>query len=350
MIIPTILLLGALLADMHALSPELETFLQERIEFSQKDLKALEQGKVVTKLLDTEKKPEVAVFGIMHLNMPVSFYLSRYRDIESFMRSSQVAEIARFSDPPQKEDLRALTLEPEEIQAIRECEAGKCNMKLPAEVISRFKHDVDWSAPDHDERVTEMIRNILIGYISAYQVGGSAAMGQYDDQKYPLRLEDEFHELLQESDYLYEYVPEFYKYLEDYPQSELPGVEDFIYWSEKKYDKLRPIVSINHVTIFRRPEGRAHVLIASKQIYANHYFEASFELTALVEAQSDADSSGFYVLYFNRSRFDTLRKGAPPGMKGTIRSEVLKKIDQEMNSAKAELEYFYRASNPHTGE
>jgi hypothetical protein len=345
MIIPTILLLGALLTDVNAIPPELQSFLQERIEFSQKDIQALEQGKAVTKLLDTGKKPEVAVFGIMHLDVPVDFFVDRYRDIERFMRTTQVVEIAKFSSPPQVNDLRGLTLEPDELLAIKECKVGKCHMKLPASVIERLRREIDWSKPDCEERATSMVRDLLLDYVKAYHSGGSAAMGQYDDQKYPLRLADEFHELLQESDYLYEYVPEFYQYLEAYPQSELSGVEDFIYWSKKKYDKLRPLVSINHVTIYERPQGKGNSLIASKQIYANHYFEASFELTALVEASAVADSTGFYLVYFNRSRFDTLRKDGPPGIKGKIKGEVHKKVEQEMNATKAEIEALYQKAN-----
>jgi hypothetical protein len=55
------------------------------------------------------------------------------------------------------------------------------------------------------------------------------------------------------------------------------------------------------------PQEDNRTLIASKQIYASHYFEASLELTALVEAKEPGENSGFFLLYLNRSRLDNFR-------------------------------------------
>ena len=336
------LLCCALATNVYALPTDLQTFLRDQVELSEKDLQKLKQEGVLTKLLDPDKKPEVAVFGIMHVDVAADFFVDKYRDIETFMKSDRAVEVGTFTDPPGLSNLDALTLDSSDLQAIMECKVGDCNMKLPASVIERFRQEIDWSEPDCQKRATELIKQMLADYVRAYLIGGDAAMGQYDDQEYPLRLADEFHELLQESRYLYEYVPELHEYLEFYPRIKLPNVENFIYWSEKKYDKLRPIVSINHITIFRRSQGKIKTLIASKQIYASHYFEASLELAALVEEKDVADSSGFFLIYFNRSRIDTLRKSVPPGMKHTIRGEILNEVGQEMKLIKSRIEYLYR--------
>jgi len=325
--------------------PDLQTFLQDQIGLSQKDLQEMEQGKILTKRLDTEKESEVAIFGIMHLGVPVDFFIEKYRDIGTFMKADQVVGIGVFDNPPQLANLRSLTLDPGDILAIQECKVGDCHIKLPAAVIERFGREVDWSKPDSPDRATEMTRQMLLDYVKAYSIGGDAALGQYDDQEHPLRLADEFHELLHESRYLYEYVPEMHEYLESFPRAELPNAENVIYWSEKKYEKLRPILSLNHVTIFKRPQGDIKTLIASKQIYASHYFEASLEIAALVEENEVADGSGFYLLYLNRSRIDTLRKNVPLGMKHTIISEILNKVDQELKSTKTRIETLYQEEN-----
>ncbi len=339
------LLCSLIATNACALSNDLQSFLRNQAGFSQVELHQLEQGKVLTKLLDTGSKPEVAVLGVMHVDVPANFFVERFRDIETFMKSDQVMAISRFDAPPQLSDLDGLTLAPGELLAIRECEVGNCDMKLPASVIERFRHDVDWTRPDYPNRVTALVKQMLLEYVKAYLIGGDEAMGQYDDQKYPLKQANAFHELLLESDYLYEHAPELYEYIELYPKVDLPNAEDFIFWSMRKYERLRPIVSINHVTIFRRSHGEAKTLIGSKQIYANHYFEASFELTALVEEETAADSSGFFLLYLNRSRLDTLRKKALPGMQHTIRSEILNKIDLEMSSTKSLIEALYQMRN-----
>jgi hypothetical protein len=86
-------------------------------------------------------------------------------------------------------------------------------------------------------------------------------------------------------------------------------------------------------------------MIASKQIYASHYFEASLELTALIENEVAGESPGLLLLYLNRSRFDTLRKSSPLGMKDKIKKGVLRKVHEEMKSTKARIEVLYREKN-----
>lgn len=340
-----------LTGTVHALSTDLETFLRSQIGFSQEDLHKLEQGKILTKLIDTDKKPEVAVFGIMHLDVPVDFFLDQYRDIDAFMSSSGVKEIGVFGNSAQLQDLKGFALEPSDALAIRECEVGDCDVKLPATVIARLRQEIDWSAPDCQERVEAQVMQMLVDYVMAYQIGGNESMGRYDDQKYPLRMVDEFHELLQESEYLYEFVPELHEYLQAYPRRRLENVEDFIYWSQTRFDRVRPILTLNHSTIFRRSHGKIKTLIASKQIYASHYFEASLELSALVEEAEGAGRPGFFLLYLNRSRFDTLRKTGPPGMRRTIRNEMLKKVEEEMKLTKAKTETRYQEElSPIEGE
>jgi hypothetical protein len=344
------LLLGVLSFSLHTLPADLRTFLQNRIDFSQQEVQAAEQGEVLTKLLDTDRKPEVAAFGIMHLEVPVEYFVQQYRDIEGFMRSRGVTEIGVFGNPALLQDLQGFTLEPSDAQAIRECDVGDCNVKLPASVIKRLRQDIDSSGPDFQKRVEAQVKQMLVDYVMAYRIGGNDSMGRYDDQEYPLRMADEFHALLQESDYLYEVVPELHEYLEAYPRVVLQDVEDVIYWKQTRYDKLRPIVSLTHGTIFGRSHGRIKTLIASKQLYASHYFEASLELLALVEEAESAESPGFFLLYLNRSRFDTLRKSGFVGMKHTVRTEILKKLDQEMNSTKTTIEARYREGNSPAGE
>jgi hypothetical protein len=52
-----------------------------------------------------------------------------------------------------------------------------------------------------------------------------------------------------------------------------------------------------------RPSGVSHV-IAIKQLYASHYFQATLELRFLVDDERRAARSGFYLLSITRSRID----------------------------------------------
>ena len=62
-------------------------------------------------------------------------------------------------------------------------------------------------------------------------------------------------------------------------------------------------------------------LIASKQIYANHYFEASLGLTVALAA-GQGPSPSFYLLYFNRSRSDALHGGFSGLARGQVKSRA----------------------------
>jgi hypothetical protein len=58
------------------------------------------------------------------------------------------------------------------------------------------------------------------------------------------------------------------------------------------------------------------VLVASKQLYASHYFDASLALTAFVEA-NEPSTSRSYLLYLNHSRIGALR-GFFVGLKRSV--------------------------------
>ncbi len=90
--------------------------------------------------------------------------------------------------------------------------------------------------------------------------------------------------------------------LEQYPGQTFTGVSDFFHWSTESFG-LKPVASITHVYVYVQP-GRA--AIASKQIYASHYFDASLGLAAALDDPGDASNPGMYLVYLNRSSIDLL--------------------------------------------
>jgi hypothetical protein len=329
-------------------STEFSDFLQRHIGFSRSDLRKVEQGKVVTKALDTEVKSEVAIFGVILVRVPIDLFVQKFRDIEQFKKSEKVLQIGRFSNPPTRSDLNELSLELGDLRDISKCRVGKCEIKLSAEVIVRLQKEVDWSVSGHYFQVTSLAQEMLIEYVTSYLQGGNAALTVYHDQKIPVSLEEQFRELLQESPYLFEYVPEFHEYLEKFPEAELSGVEDFIYWSKEDLG-LKPVITLTHVSIYQRDsQSRPPILISSKQIYANHYFEGSLGLTALVPVrpvQVDDPASGFFLLYLNRSRANQL-DGTFSGIRHHIvEGRAKSAMKENMKRIKAQLEVDSRAAS-----
>jgi hypothetical protein len=68
-------------------------------------------------------------------------------------------------------------------------------------------------------------------------------------------------------------------------------------------------------------------LVAAKQIYANHYFEAGFDLTTVIDRDPAAAQPGIYLVLLRRSRFDDL----PTGL-FNIRGKVIGKLRDQMRA------------------
>jgi hypothetical protein len=211
---------------------------------------------------------------------------------------------------------------------------------MSAEFMQRFRREVNWSAPDYRERATALMREMLLNYVQKYLREGNPALGEYRDKAYTVRLSDEMRTLLQPAPYMYEYSPELQNYLQDFPRNRPPETEDFIYWSVEKFG-LKPVISMTHMTIYKhRGQSGMDVLIASKGIYASHYFEASLGFTGFV--QSDSRPPRSYLMYVNRTRADALR-GAFSGMKRSlINNSIRDGARKNMELIKQRLETGHR--------
>ena len=301
---------------------DLQTFLRSQLAVTPQEMALLEKGQIVVRLPKTPETREVAAFAIMRLDVTDDFFLEHVRDIVNFKASENVLQIGKFSDPPLLADLSGLTLDAADVESAKRCRLNSCDMKVSAGFIDRFRKDINWSAPDYRERTSQVLRELMLERVKNYLAGGNASLGEYRDKSYSLKLADEFQSLLQPAPYMYEYAPEFQKYLVDYPQARPAGVEDFMYWSKEKF-ALKSVVSLTHVVIYKLP-GRngTDILIASKGIYASHYMETSLGLTAIVHSGGPGPQRT-YLIYINRSRVDALR-GLFAGLKRSLITSSLR--------------------------
>ncbi|GAK61479.1 hypothetical protein U27_01380 [Candidatus Vecturithrix granuli] len=294
--------------DLFSNLHEPHTYLQNYLNFSQRELESMEQGEVVVKVFDMGgSENEVGAFGVVRLNIPKQFFVEQFRDIVSFTESDAVQQIGKFSASPNLQDIQELVFESSEIEDIKRCRPGSCKLKMDTTMMERFQHEIDWKAPDYQEQATRLMQQLLVDYVNAYLTRGDAALGEYHDQTTPIRQAEAFQGLLENSSYLVHYVPELYAYLQEFPHGKLANVENFIYWSKEIFG-LKPVINLFHVTIYTRERlGKTDVFITSKQIYASHYFETSLGFTAFVEETGGKGEPGSFLMYLNRSRFDQLR-------------------------------------------
>lgn len=264
--------------------------------------KAVDSGDPQAKVLETQEKREVAIVGVAHLRANTACFITQLQDIENFKKNPAVLRIRKFVRPLDPPDLEGFSLEAGDLAGLRNCRVGECNVKLPVAAVERLGRDMDWSRPDYAPRAQSIFREELLAYVEAYLDRGNASLIEYRDKNKPVRLADEFRSVLDARPGLSGLVPEFHDYLAQFPSGPLPGVSEFFYWSTESFG-LKPVASITHVSIYVQP-GRA--VIASKQIYASHYFDASLGLTAALDDPGQASGPGMYLVYVNRSHIDFL--------------------------------------------
>ena len=278
-------------------------FLKKYLSFTDAEITDLDAGQLVTKLPKVTDQREVAAFAAVRVNALPEQLALQFHDIVRWKKGDSVPQIGKFSDVPSIADLDGLTIEPDDIKVLRKCKPGACGIKLSSNSMESLVKGTNWTAENYQGQAETLFKHMLTDYVSAYMLGGNRYLLQYDDQKQPLKLAEDFSALLKESNYVTEYAAELANHIDKFPSAPLPGSTTFVYWSKEKFG-IQPVMSMTHVTIYPRKRGNAsEVLIASKQIYASHYFESSLAFTMMIPREG----GGSYLLYLNRSRTDTLR-------------------------------------------
>jgi hypothetical protein len=241
-------------------------------------------------------------FGAIYINASPEDYLRFAQNLEILRGLPNYLGIRQLSAPPKLSDFEGFVLEDDDINELKSCRPGKCQLQLPTESMEEFQKSVDWSAPDVVAQVNKLAQKMALGELSRYQKDGDSALGTYSDKKYPLRVADQFESLLSRSASMTNYLPDLQRYLIGYPQAQLPHSENFFYWERVKFG-LKPTLRMNHVVIYRGSQSSGLVdSVAIKQIYASHYFETALDLSVCVRDSSRSDEKGFYLITVKGSR------------------------------------------------
>ena len=332
-------------AQAQTTSAEFQRILQKKAAFEQADFAALELNRPVVRLAPVSDKREVAVSGVVNIRAAAEDFLRSYRDSMTRKSNTAILEIGGFSKKPALSDLNDLTIETRDIEDLKECAVGDCQIKLSASMIGRFRKEIDWESPEHPAQVTNLFKQILLDYVRDYKARGESALIEYNDKRDEVSLAMNQRALASASSYINDALTD--------KDSGLRLIEDAIVWSKIKFG-LKPVLAINHITIYRRDRDVGpQVLIASKQIYANHYFNASHALTAFVSVPDS--SHGAYLVYENRSiadglegpfsriKRDVVEKKAVEGLRTILEHSKLSLEGQTLSATTAEFSS-YRSS------
>jgi hypothetical protein len=320
---------GATTVMAQASLAEFQKTLQQKAGFEAADFAALQSEQPVVKLSPVADKREVAVAGLVNIRVGVDEFVRSYRGSMARKNNEAILEIGSFGREPALADLRDLTIEGRDIEDLKACVVGDCEVKLSAPMIERFKNEINWQAPDYQQQVTSLFKHLLLDYVRDYRTRGETALIAYNDKRTEISLAAEQQALNTATSYVNDQLGE--RQLKD-----LQIIEDALVWSKIKFG-LKPVIAINHIIIYRRNHGVGpQVLIASRQIYANHYFNASLALTAFVSV-SDA-SQGSYLVYENRSRADGLEGPFSKLKRNIVEKKAVEGLRNILEHSKASIE------------
>ena len=320
--------LGASTTLSQSSVAEFQKLLREKAAFDKADLAALQTKQPVVRLSPVADKREVAVSGVVKVRAGAEDFLKSYRDGMTRKNNAAILEIGSFAKEPSLADLQSLTIEPGDIEDLKDCVVEDCQVKLSASMIERFRNEIDWQSSDHHTAVTNLFKQVLLDYVRDYRMRGDAALIEYNDKRNEVNLAKEQRTLASASGYINGVLAD--------PNSGLQLVDDAIVWSKIKFG-LKPVLAINHIQIYRRDrEVGPQVIVASKQIYANHYFNAFHALTAFVSMPGATE--GAYLVFENRSIADGLEGPFSKIKRNVVEKKVVESLRAILEQSKSSLE------------
>jgi hypothetical protein len=273
---------------------------------------AIDAGQAVAKVLSWGGPSEVFVFGAVHIDGSPETFLKLTRNVGRLSGTPGYLAIGELSATPTTSDLSGLTLDPDDLQALKTCREGACDVQLPTASITAFQTAVDWGKRDAAGQANGLARGMVLDLVREYRRGGNTALGVYRDRDHPARVADQFETMVGRSVALPNVLPELRQYLLKYPDADLPGADSYFYWEKVDFG-LKPTIRVNHGVVYHAGDATRPIsAVAIKQLYASHYFHTALDVSICV-ADAKPQRRGFYLVTLKSSEQDGLT-----GAKGSI--------------------------------
>lgn len=294
---------------------ELLDYFKGAIGLTAEQIANIRSGKPVAKVLKSRTPAEIFVFGAVYINSSPDAFLQLESDLGRLRKLPEYLAIGRFSNPPQTSDLSGFNVESDDVKALKDCRPGHCEVQIPAQAMQDIHQSINWSAPDINGEVNQLLHRRAIEYLLAYQQNGNKALGVYQDKENPTDVAEQFAYMLSYARALPKYLPEFHRYLLAYPDDKPANVEDTFYWAKVRFGLKPTLRVVQIVTLRGQAAGEPACAIAEKQLYSSHYFETALDLTFCV--RDDPSEPGFYLIKAMGSE-----QAGLTGIKGSIVRKV----------------------------
>lgn len=334
--IAALVLCGPVLRAQATPSP----LLQRLTALDAKKVEAVERGEAVTITLEAADKTEIAMLGVVKLDVPRAFYLERVHDFTGFLESGMTTAAGAFGEPARLEDVVGLALQPSDAKALEKCRPLACDVKLPADMMERLRNELGKSH-DPAPRADSLMREWVVAYVNAYRADSSENLVVYDDTKRSVRASDAFRALLSEP------MPagidsEPFARMLALPRGARPAeVTSRISWEANRLSGLKPTLEVVERSIFSPPSHPSESFLSTKLLYASHYFEAQIDFLTVADADSSAGRPESYLLLVRRQKFDDLPSGGLFNIRGKAVKRLRDGLRATLANTRAELAKAY---------
>ena len=339
-VVPAAAVLAAGVAWARLQAPDPSQFVHAYLtanSFSAAEVAELETGRVVAHVDGGRSTgTEVFVIAAVKIRVPRAQVASYYGQMISYVDGEVTTAFGRFSSPPAIADVTNLAFDRDEIDSLKSCRAGKCDIRVSGAALDALRSSIDWNAADYAERTNAFVRKAAIDYVTAYQTRGDAALVTYNDRAEPVSLREQWRGILGNSPLLQESAPELRTYLERYPNATLAGARNIFYWVKERFG-LAPIIGIVHGVVYEPPSHPDRTMVVQKQLYASHYLDGSLAVATLLDGR-EGGRPATYLLYTNRSRGDLLKGGFGGLKRNVARSQARRAAEDTLAMIKQVLE------------
>jgi hypothetical protein len=328
------LLMSSVQAEAQSGLPKLPVFEGRATTLSAEQAAALTRGEPVVQMLDAKDGRVVAALGVVAIKGTRKEFVTSLKNVAQSLRAQGLETFGLFKTPASSANLGSFTISAGDAASLKECRTGKCVFKISAADMARAKAILG-STGDGPAKLAVYARRRGADYVNEYRMRGNAAMVTYDDfGSGGVRASDAFAALLGASPYLKENAPSLQQYLQQYPRRRPGDAIDAVYWDVEALKGLRPTFTINQVVVSSPRSTPGMSVAVTKQIYADHYFEAMLDERFIVDRRDAPRGNGIYLIVLRQYRFDNLPVGVL-NIRGRAKAAMHERLDAELRRAAA---------------
>src|SRR5262245_1912895 len=197
------------------------------------DVAAARAGSIISRQVPQQDDSAAFVIGVARIVVPEERLVAALRNIDAFRTGGRVTQGGRFANPPVPADLAPLAFESQDLEDLRRCRVGDCDIRVDAKTMS-VAAGIDWKAAGAHAVASSALKSALLELTRDYVARGAPALWVYHESETPDDSAAAFAGLLAASPRLVALNDAFFRHVLAFPAEPPPGVESFVYWSKEK--------------------------------------------------------------------------------------------------------------------